>query len=155
MKWYQRLFCGLLLSLSALLWCSWASATLSPEAQIARIHAQLKKLLVPAPAGWQMIRDYPRYLWLLRAEARLHPPHEAGWNCIHYREGSWADDGAPYYGGLQMSYSWMGQIRGQANWYSPLTQMWAAERLSAKYHFSYSWMKGQWPNTYPPCASYF
>src|SRR5207302_1578247 len=38
---------------------------------------------------------------LVRRQA-LHPPHLSAWLCIHQYEGSWTDDGAPYYGGLQM-----------------------------------------------------
>lgn len=103
--------------------------------------------------------------WLLRfggsehraALARLAPAtpaHMAGWLCIHSREGSWTDEGAPYYGGLQMTYGWMGAV-GDAAQLSPLDQMWAAERVSARYGFSSAWMSSQWPMTYPPCAGYF
>jgi hypothetical protein len=84
------------------------------------------------------------------------PAHWRGWLCIHSREGAWnADTGNGFYGGLQMTYNWMGVIRGKASWYSPLKQMWAAERVSARYGFSWSWLRGQWPNTYPPCAGLF
>lgn len=87
---------------------------------------------------------------------RLKPPHFSGWSCIHHGEGTWtADTGNGYFGGLQMSYDWMGVIRGKASWYPPLDQMWAAETESAKYSFSYRWMRQQWPNTYPPCSRFF
>ena len=47
-----------------------------------------------------------RNLWKHRAKRarRLagHPPHLAGWLCIHRYEGAWTDSGGPYYGGLQM-----------------------------------------------------
>jgi hypothetical protein len=36
-----------------------------------------------------------------------------------------------------------------------MEQMWKAENVSAQHGFSYSWMRGQWPNTFPPCASHF
>lgn len=85
-----------------------------------------------------------------------YPPHYNGWVCIHNREGAWNDDtGNGYYGGLQMTYNWMGVIPGKANWLSPLAQMWAAERVAAQNNFSYSFMRGQWPNTFPPCAGFF
>lgn len=84
------------------------------------------------------------------------PAHYAGWMCIHSKEGAWNDPGAPYYGGLQMSWNWMGVVPGgDAGKLAPMHQMWLAERVSAKYGFSYSWMSGQWPNTFPPCAGYF
>ena len=35
--------------------------------------------------------------------------HLAGWLCIHAREGAWnANTGNGYYGGLQMTYGWLG-----------------------------------------------
>jgi hypothetical protein len=83
------------------------------------------------------------------------PAHYSGWICIHNREGAWdAQTGNGYYGGLQMTYGWMGVV-GNAAKLSPLQQMWAAERVAARYGFSYSFMSGQWPNTFPPCAGYF
>jgi hypothetical protein len=91
-----------------------------------------------------------------QATTRNRPPHYYGWLCIHSREGAWNDPNAPYYGGLQMSYNWMNAVPGgDAGKLPAMQQMWIAERVSAQHGFSYSWMKGQWPNTYPPCASYF
>lgn len=84
------------------------------------------------------------------------PPHFNGWVCIHKSEGAWnANTGNGYYGGLQMTYNWMGMIPGRASDLPPIAQLWAAELKSAQYGFSWSWMHGQWPNTYPPCSSYF
>lgn len=89
--------------------------------------------------------------------------HYAGWLCIHsgYRngvkvspgEGSWTDDGAPYFGGLQMHENWYGVYH--ANLLSPLQQMAAAEKGFRQSGFSHAWMAGQWPITYPPCAGLF
>jgi hypothetical protein len=63
------------------------------------------------------------------------PPHRAAWLCIHRYEGPWTDPDAPYYGGLQMDltfqrmYGWTLLRRdGTANRWSPLQQMWVAER---------------------------
>jgi hypothetical protein len=98
--------------------------------------------------------------WTLReyreTRAKMAPPiaHKQGWLCIHSNEASWSDDGAPYYGGLQMSKGWMGVVT-YANLLSPTAQMALAERVAAQHGFSYSFMKQQWPNTYPPCAGYF
>jgi hypothetical protein len=90
--------------------------------------------------------------------ARLHPAppiaHLRGWLCIHSREGSWTDEGAPYYGGLQMTYGWMNVV-GDAALLSPFQQMARAERVAAAHGFRYDWMEHQWPNTFPPCASLF
>jgi hypothetical protein len=88
------------------------------------------------------------------AYSRTRPAHYDGWLCIHNREGSWSDDDWPYYGGLQMSEGWMGVVH-HANDLSAMAQMWLAERVASKYGFSYKFMKGQWPNTFPPCANYF
>jgi hypothetical protein len=93
--------------------------------------------------------------------ARLSPHpvstagHLAGWLCIHRREGAWnASTGNGYYGGLQMTYGWMGLVK-DASKLSPAQQMAAAETGYRQSGYSDSWMRGQWPNTYPPCAGLF
>ena len=53
-----------------------------------------------------------------------------------------------------MSYGWMGVV-GNAALLSPARQMALAEQVAAQHGWSYSWMAGQWPNTYPPCAGLF
>ena len=103
-------------------------------------------------SGRYLVRYGRRHLRV--AISRTRPAHYYGWLCIHNREGSWSDDGGPYYGGLQMSEDWMGVVH-HANDLSPMEQMWKAENVSAQHGFSYSWMRGQWPNTFPPCADYF
>jgi hypothetical protein len=81
------------------------------------------------------------------------PPHESLWLCIHGGEGAWnANTGNGYYGGLQMTYGWLGLIPGRASDLSPLQQMWAAETGYRQAGFSQSWLFGQWPNTSPPCV---
>jgi hypothetical protein len=83
------------------------------------------------------------------------PPHAQGWLCIHNLEGAWnAQTGNGYYGGLQMTYGWMGLVQNAALM-SPSAQMWAAETGLKANGYSSSWLAGQWPNTYPPCAGYF
>lgn len=90
------------------------------------------------------------------ATRRSLPPHTSGWLCIHKNEGAWNDGGSPYYGGLQMSWNWMNAVPGgDAGKLPAIQQMWIAERVSARHGFSHAWMSGQWPNTYPRCASYF
>ena len=42
------------------------------------------------------------------------PPHYNTWLCIKSHEGSWQDSGAPYWGGLQMDWSFMQDLRSAA-----------------------------------------
>ncbi len=90
-----------------------------------------------------------------RRYALAHPaiPHRALWLCIHSREGAWNDQGAPYYGGLQMTYGWDGLVENAAL-LSPAAQMRAAETGYRRSGYSVSWLEGQWPNTSPPCLAY-
>jgi len=95
--------------------------------------------------------------WRLRlAEAyanALHPPHLRQFMCIHRYEGSWTDTSAPYYGGLQMdvgfqqSYGgWLYATKGTADHWSPLEQIWTAEKALKSRGF---W---PWPNTARYCG---
>lgn len=83
-----------------------------------------------------------------------HPPHKRGWLCIHRFEGGWGDSGDPYWGGLQMDQGFMSTYapkallrRGWANRWTPLEQMWVAERA----HRSGRGY-GPWPNTARYCG---
>ncbi len=105
-------------------------------------------------------RPYRR--WVLRVwESRAkrawrkatRPPHYDEWMCIHRYEGSWVDPDAPYYGGLQMDLSFQraygGELlerKGTADNWSPLEQMWVAERAHASGRGFYPW-----PNTARYC----
>jgi len=82
-----------------------------------------------------------------------HPPDLRGWLCIHRYEGSWADPGSPYWGGLQMDLSfqetyggWLLLHKGTADHWSPLEQIWVAVRASRLRGFS------PWPNTARYCG---
>jgi Transglycosylase-like domain len=84
-----------------------------------------------------------------------HPPELRDWLCIHSYEGSWADSGSPYWGGLQMDISfqqtyggWLLRHKGTADHWSPLEQIWAAVRASHSRGFS------AWPNTARACGIY-
>jgi hypothetical protein len=84
----------------------------------------------------------------------LHPPHKRGWLCIHHYEGSWSDSGDPYWGGLQMDRGFMEFYapkhllsRGWADHWSPLEQMWVAERAYRAGRGYYAW-----PNTARFCG---
>ena len=88
-----------------------------------------------------------RTSWLV-----AHPPHKLGWLCIHHYEGSWGDSGDPYWGGLQMDRSFMRTYaparllrRGFADRWTPLEQMWVAERAHRA-------GRGYWP--WPNTARY-
>jgi hypothetical protein len=90
-----------------------------------------------------------------RAYAKaISPPHKGAWLCIHRYEGSWRDSGDPYWGGLQMDRGFMSGYaprfllrRGLADRWSPLEQMWVAER-------AYRSGRGfnAWPNTARFCG---
>ena len=84
-----------------------------------------------------------------------HPPELRDWLCIHHYEGSWADSGSPYWGGLQMDLSfqrsyggWLLRHKGTADHWSPLEQIWVAVRASHSRGFS------PWPNTARDCGLY-
>lgn len=97
-------------------------------------------------------------LWTHRAtQARWqaqHPPRLSAWLCIHRYEGSWTDPNPPYYGGLQMDMSFMqaygGQLlrtKGTADHWTPLEQIWVAERAYRSGRGFYPW-----PNTARGCG---
>lgn len=83
----------------------------------------------------------------IRARVRAHnPPHELAWRCIHRYEGAWEDGWDPYWGGLQMDRSFMRHYaprhllrRGWANRWSPIEQMWVAERALRAGRGFYPW----------------
>ena len=101
-----------------------------------------------------------RDLWRSRA-ARVKkrfasgPPHRREWECIHHYEGSWtAHTGNGYYGGLQMDITFQQAYaprllrkKGTANRWTPLEQMWVAERAHRSGRGFYPW-----PNTARYCG---
>jgi hypothetical protein len=95
-------------------------------------------------------RRWVRGLWRARAararRAASRPPHRGAWLCIQRYEGSWRDAGAPYYGGLQMNLSFQRTYgrdllrrKGTANRWTPLEQMWVAERALRRGTGFYPW----------------
>ena len=109
-------------------------------------------------ASGQAYKRWVRDLWkrrAIRARHRAHrPPHKAAWLCIHRYEGAWNDPNPPYYGGLQMDLSFQRTYgprllrrKGTADNWTPLEQMWVAER-------AYSSGRGfyPWPNTARYCG---
>lgn len=100
-----------------------------------------------------------RNLWKHRAKharrVAVHPPHKSQWLCIHRYEGAWTSaTGNGYYGGLQMDISFMRTYgprllrkKGTANNWTPLEQMWVAERAHRSGRGFYPW-----PNTARACG---
>jgi hypothetical protein len=83
-----------------------------------------------------------------------NPPHKRQWLCIHRFEGSWTDPNGPYYGGLQMDLGFQRRYgphllatKGTANNWTPLEQMWVAERAHRAGRGFYPW-----PNTARSCG---
>ena len=83
-----------------------------------------------------------------------NPPHERQWLCTHRHEGSWSDPAPPYYGGLQMDLSFQQRYgatllrrKGTADRWTPLEQMWVAERAHRAGRGFYPW-----PNTARYCG---
>jgi hypothetical protein len=102
-------------------------------------------------------RKWVASLWQRRAvqakQRALNPPHKREWICIHRYEGAWNDAGAPYYGGLQMDLEFQNTYgrdllsrKGTADHWTPLEQMWVAERAQRTRGF---W---PWPNTARYCG---
>ena len=90
-----------------------------------------------------------------RAKRRAHnPPNERAWRCLQRFEGSWRDPHDPYWGGLQMDKTFMRMYapryllrRGWANNWTPIEQMWVAERAIRAGRGFYPW-----PNTGRMCG---
>jgi hypothetical protein len=104
-----------------------------------------------------------RNLWRKRADraerAAHRPPHRGEWLCIHRyerhpRQGWATNTGNGYYGGLQMDISFQRTYgpeilrkKGTANRWSPVEQMWVAERAHRSGRGFYPW-----PNTARYCG---
>ena len=95
-----------------------------------------------------------RHVALQMRRRALNPPHRRQWLCIHHFEGAWTDPNPPYYGGLQMDLGFQrtyGRVllarKGTANHWTPLEQMWVAERAHRAGRGFYPW-----PNTARYCG---
>jgi hypothetical protein len=93
--------------------------------------------------------------WIAASRLAHHPPQLRVWNCIHHYEGSWNDPNAPYWGGLQMDYSfqsayggWFLKHKGTADHWAPLAQIWAGVRAWRVRGFE------PWANTAHICGAY-
>jgi hypothetical protein len=119
----------------------------------------------PTPTSRSEVRSrnphYRRWvlrLWTTRARhARrqaARPPRRAAWLCIQRFEGPWNDPNAPYFGGLQMDLHFQRlyghdllKRKGTADRWTPLEQMWVAERAYRSGRGFYPW-----PNTARFCG---
>lgn len=126
-------------------------------------HAATRPEQIKSPA----YRRYVARLWRARwhrLQTRVQrPPRQSEWLCIHdgrgarwgVGEGSWtANTGNGYYGGLQMDLSfqrsyggYLLKSKGTANHWTPLEQIWVAERAYKSGRGYYPW-----PNTARACG---
>jgi hypothetical protein len=100
----------------------------------------------------RLLRRYGAKLEAERAWSAL-PPHYDEWQCIHGYEGSWTDPNPPYFGGLQMDLEFQQAYgpellrkKGTADNWTPLEQMWVAEKAHRDSGFH------PWPNTARYCG---
>lgn len=138
-----------------------ASARAALPTRELRERARTWEIVIPLPRASTRFADRApraRRFWRrrLRALERFasRPPHKSGWLCIHHFESAWTDAGDPYWGGLQMDRGFMRTYapalllrRGWADRWTPLEQMWVAERA----HRSGRGF-GPWPNTARYCG---
>lgn len=104
--------------------------------------------------GMRVAKHAPAYTWYKQVwKGYQNPPHKNQWLCIHHYEGSWSDPNAPYFGGLQMNWkfqqkygSYLLNSKGTADNWTPLEQMWIAERAHRSGRGFYPW-----PNTARYC----
>jgi hypothetical protein len=110
-----------------------------------RTHAK-KVHRIRSPHYRRSVRD----LWRKRAAThrrKAHrPPHRAAWQCIHRFEARWNDPSPPYYGGLQMHITFQRlygrdllRKKGTADRWTPVEQMWVAERAYRAGRGFYPW----------------
>jgi hypothetical protein len=103
-------------------------------------------------------KRWVRNLWRRRAvgahRRAVNPPNYAAWMCIHRYEAAWTDGGGPYYGGLQMDIGFQTRYgrglfarKGTADHWTPLEQIWVAERARSSGRGFYPW-----PNTARACG---
>lgn len=126
------------------------------DAAGAGIHKLLKPMQhMQRVMGMRVAKRPPAYKWFSQVwYGYNNPPHKNQWLCIHRFEGSWKDDGAPFWGGLQMDWSfqttygyYLYRLKGTANHWNPIEQMWTAEKAFRAGRGFYPW-----PNTARYCG---
>jgi hypothetical protein len=110
------------------------------------------------PERWaQRYRQERARVWALRGALTLRVDRLVAliraFECIHRFEGAWTDPGAPYYGGLQMDWTFMHtygqrllQSRGTADHWTPAQQIATAIVAHTSRGFA------PWPNTARMCG---
>lgn len=95
---------------------------------------------------WRAIHELALTVRSLQAARSTFPPHHALWSCIHrYESSSWsAVNPNGHYGGLQMTWGWLGYVSGNPAALTQGQQEWAAEKAWAANGYSYSFLAGQW-----------
>jgi hypothetical protein len=117
-----------------------------------RASADVRRSRSPYYRRW-VLRLWSKRAQQVRRQA-LRPPRRRAWRCIQRREGPWNDPRAPYYGGLQMDVAFQRRYgrfllrrKGTADNWTPLEQMWVAERAFRSGRGFYPW-----PNTARACG---
>jgi hypothetical protein len=113
-----------------------------------------RRVSVKAPLHTVRALRYWRHQARHVTRLAARPPHKRGWLCIHRFEGGWGDSDDPYWGGLQMDRGFMSTYaprvllrRGWADRWTPLQQMWVAERAHRSGRGYWPW-----PNTARVCG---
>jgi hypothetical protein len=116
--------------------------------------AQVTRRLPNAPIEFTQKVDAWKRVAVRMERRAQNPPHKRAWLCIHHYEATWTDPNPPYYGGLQMDYGFMRRYggsllrrKGTADHWTPLEQMWVAERAHRSGRGFYPW-----PNTARFCG---
>ncbi|MGH3103285.1 MAG: hypothetical protein ACRDN6_04220 [Gaiellaceae bacterium] len=111
-----------------------------------------ERSLDPSYRRW-VLRLWAKHARRVRTRA-AKPPRKAAWLCIHRHEGPWNDPHPPYYGGLQMDLTFQRlygrellRRKGTADRWTPLEQIWVAERAYRSGRGFYPW-----PNTARSCG---
>jgi hypothetical protein len=112
-----------------------------------------RNLRTPPVDPFEKIDVWKRVATRARKVAQ-NPPHKGAWLCIQRYEGAWNDPNPPYYGGLQMDLHFQRTYglhllrrKGTADNWTPLEQMWVAERAHRSGRGFYPW-----PNTARYCG---
>jgi len=123
----------------------------------------MRRPLTPASRSLTSLTDTEYRRWVLALWTRrvrtarrqaANPPHKRAWSCIQRHEGPWHDPHAPYFGGLQMDLTFQRlygrdllRRKGTADRWTPVEQMWVAERAHRSGRGFYPW-----PNTARYCG---
>ena len=129
------------------------ATTTTAQAGIARLLKPMQHM--QRVMGMRVAKHSPAYNWYKQVlRGYNNPPHKQAWNCIHKYEGSWKDNYKPYFGGLQMDLGFQSRygyyllkLKGTANNWSVLEQMWTAEKAFRAGRGFYPW-----PNTARFCG---